>query len=79
VTVNVRTSAPARHHRLDVTRDGVRLSPDVQVADAQGVLELPAEALVRLVYGRLDAGHTPMTVRAHGLDLRALRRVFPGV
>jgi uncharacterized protein (TIGR03083 family) len=23
VTVNVRTSAPARHHRLDVTRDGV--------------------------------------------------------
>ena len=37
---------------------------------------LPAEALVRPVYGRLDPDHTP-----GGVDdprLATLRRVFPG-
>jgi len=39
-------------------------------------LELPAEAFVRLVYGRLDPDHTP---RVDGdFDLESLRHVFPG-
>jgi uncharacterized protein (TIGR03083 family) len=41
-------------------------------------LRLPAEALVRLVYGRLDAEHTPVGVQADGLDLDDMRKVFPG-
>jgi MDMPI C-terminal domain len=41
-------------------------------------LRLPAEAFVRLVYGRLDADHTPEGVQADGLDLDDLRKVFPG-
>ena len=41
-------------------------------------LHLPAEAFVRLVYGRLDADHTPHRVQADGLDLDDLRKVFPG-
>jgi uncharacterized protein (TIGR03083 family) len=79
VTVNVRTSAPARFHRLDVTRDEVRLACDVHVSDTNASLELPAEAFVRLVYGRLDPDRTPLTVHTHGFDLDTLRRAFPGV
>jgi uncharacterized protein (TIGR03083 family) len=40
-------------------------------------LRLPAEAFVRLVYGRLDPAHTP-AVEAAGVDLDDLRRTFPG-
>ena len=40
-------------------------------------LELPAEAFVRLIYGRLDRAHTPNTVRDSGV-LEELREVFPG-
>jgi hypothetical protein len=42
-------------------------------------LDLPAEAFVRLVYGRLDPDHTPDAVTATGVDLDLLRRTFPGV
>jgi hypothetical protein len=40
-------------------------------------LELPAEAFVRLVYGRLDPAHTPPV--SGTADLDELRSVFPGV
>ena len=40
-------------------------------------LELPAEALVRLVYGRIDPGHTPPMV-AQGIEFDQPRRIFPG-
>ena len=39
---------------------------------------LPAEALVRLVYGRLDAAHTP-PVEGDRAALEALREVFKGI
>ncbi len=39
-------------------------------------LHLPAEALIRLVYGRLDPEHTPAI--EGDADLDALRRTFPG-
>jgi uncharacterized protein (TIGR03083 family) len=43
------------------------------------VLELPAEAWLRLVYGRLDPAHTPAGVKADGsAELDVLRQVFPG-
>ncbi len=40
-------------------------------------LVLPAEALCRLVYGRLDPDHTP-AFTGDGKALDALRQVFPG-
>ena len=43
----------------------------------QPELRLPAEALVRLIYGRMDAAHTPQ-VQSTGVDLDELRKVFPG-
>lgn len=39
---------------------------------------LPAEAMVRLVYGRLDPGHTPAAATAGGAALDQVRAVFPG-
>ena len=39
--------------------------------------ELPAEALSRLVYGRLDSGHTPVFTGDAAL-VETLRGVFPG-
>ncbi len=73
-TIALRTTDPSR----DVT---VTLGTDAVEYDASGSgepdLVLPAEALCRLVYGRLDPDHTPaFTGDAQALD--ALRRVFPG-
>ena len=45
---------------------------------AEAAVELRAEALVRLVYGRLDPGHTPAGISTSGVDLDRLRQVFPG-
>ena len=39
---------------------------------------MPAEALLRLAYGRLDADHTPPEVVADAADLDRLRSLFPG-
>ena len=59
----------------------ITLGPDTVSIDATGPadgpdLVLPAEALVRLVYGRLDPDHTPPVVGPGSLD--ELRPVFPG-
>jgi uncharacterized protein (TIGR03083 family) len=71
--VHVVTTDPARTFVLDVG-DPVTLQP----SDAAGSdpLVLPAEALVRLVYGRLDPDHTP--AGADDPRLTTLRTVFPG-
>jgi hypothetical protein len=49
-------------------------------ADGQEVAELtmPAAALLRLSYGRLDADHTPAAITAEPADLDRLRAIFPG-
>lgn len=72
--VRVRTSEPRRDFALVIGGEGVALGPSA--AGAAPDLELPAEALIRLVYGRMDPLHTPPT---HGTaDLDELRRTFPG-
>lgn len=71
--VDVVTTDPPRTFVLD-TGDPVTLQPSAEVG--RDPIELPAEALVRLVYGRLDPDHTPA-----GVDearLVGLRTVFPG-
>jgi hypothetical protein len=74
----VDTDGPQRRFLLEAGPDGVRLSPaDGDRADATAGLRLPAEALLRLVYGRLDPGHTP-ALETEQVDLDTLRRAFPG-
>ena len=75
----VHVMTPQRNFVLEPTEDGLRLEPaSSEPGDSAARLRLPAEALVRLVYGRLDAAHTPASVGAEGVDLAELRATFPG-
>jgi uncharacterized protein (TIGR03083 family) len=72
--VSVRTSDPVRTFTLAIRGDSAELTEAPH--DGAVDLEIPAEAFVRLVYGRLDPGHTPDSVTGDGLD--TLRGVYPG-
>jgi uncharacterized protein (TIGR03083 family) len=74
-TYLVRTFNPARSYEISLTPDAV--STVETDSDAAADLELPAEAFIRLVYGRLDADHTPSSA-ADNEHLDELRKVFPG-
>jgi uncharacterized protein (TIGR03083 family) len=75
--VEIMTTDPLRSFRLSVS-DAVSLSPATS-AHVTATLRMPSEALVRLAYGRLDPEHTPASIEVEGVDLDALRAVFPGV
>lgn len=76
-SLRVATSQPERHFLLDVG-EAVNLTPAAAGEDGERPeLRLPAEAFLRLVYGRLDPDHTP-PVDAGEVDLGQLRKVFPG-
>jgi uncharacterized protein (TIGR03083 family) len=80
LAVHVSTTDPEREF-LIVADDAVRLEPAQPNGDAPrgdaAHLRLPAEAFIRLVYGRLDPAHTP-PVETTGVELDELRRIFPG-
>lgn len=72
-------------HTLEPARDFLlRLGPPPALearrepADLPARLELPAEAFVRLSYGRLDDEHLPSNVAVTEVSLEQLRRLFPG-
>jgi uncharacterized protein (TIGR03083 family) len=73
--VRVTTTDPARELALTLGEKS-SLGP-WQGGSADASLALPAEAFVRLVFGRLDAEHTP-PVTASGIELDVLRIAFPG-
>ena len=75
--LHVSANDPQRDFTLE-SGETVTLAPSVAGEDAElPELRIPAEALVRLVYGRLDPAHTP-PVESRGVDLDELRRLFPG-
>ncbi len=74
--LGVSTTGPERHFLME-TAENLTLTvadPD----DSLPQLRLPAEAFIRLVYGRLDAAHTP-AVETKQVDLDELRTIFPGL
>lgn len=74
-TVTVVTTAPAGRYQVALGPEG---APVTAVdGDDPADLTLPAEAFVRLVYGRLDPDHTP-PFDGDPATLDALRRAFPG-
>src|SRR6266702_1552160 len=78
-TVRVSTSDPERQFIL-ATGDEVTLTQadgDAPPEPGLAELRLPAEALIRLVYGRLDEAHTPSAETA-GVELDDLRQIFRG-
>lgn len=68
------TTRPDRQFALSARTDSLSVAESDQPANAD--LELPGEALIRLVAGRLDPSHTPTAVRGPVLD--RVRRSFPG-
>ena len=77
--VRVTTTDPERTFILE-TGDAVTLvAADGEAPPELGLseLRLPAEAFVRLLYGRLDPDHTP-PAESTGVDLEELRAIFPG-
>ena len=83
-TAGIATTGPDREFLLDVG-DIVSMSAvppgPVDAAAGDGIprLRMPAEALLRLVYGRLDPDHTPPVESLRGaIDLDMLRKTFPG-
>lgn len=89
--LQIRTDRPVRRFLLvadgenaelrsvgNVTRGSTEPADPTDNADqADQTLVLPAEALIRLVYGRLDPRHTP-TLEGDTSVLEALRQMFPG-
>jgi uncharacterized protein (TIGR03083 family) len=77
-TVSVLTSAPDRRFTLE-TGEAVTLTPSDGRDGEPGLAELclPAEAFIRLLYGRLDPAHTP-PAESIGVTLEELRPLFPG-
>ena len=73
--IRVSTSDPERYFVLE-TGEAVSLTESDGEEGLPG-LRLPAEAFVRLVYGRLGPAHTP-PVETDGVDLDELRQLFPG-
>jgi uncharacterized protein (TIGR03083 family) len=73
--LHVSTTSPVRHFTLE-TGETVTLAPS-GYSEGLPELALPAEAFIRLVYGRLDPAHTP-PVETTRADLDELRQVFPG-
>jgi len=76
--IHIRTTDPDRDYLL-IAADPVSM-PDWpgDGGGADGEVGMPAEALLRLAYGRLDSGHTPPEVEGDAADLDRLRLVFPG-
>jgi uncharacterized protein (TIGR03083 family) len=74
-TIAIRTTDPARDYIVELAADAVTFSPEP--SEGQRRLVLPAESLIRLVYGRLDRDHTP-GFEGDAESLEELRHVFPG-
>lgn len=77
VEYTVQAREPDARFTFAIGPGEVRLAP-VAAANETADIELPAEALIRLVYGRLDVAHTPPFV-GDGAILDEMCAVFPGL
>jgi uncharacterized protein (TIGR03083 family) len=76
--IRISTTSPERRFILELGENAALTPVGSEDVDADvPELRLPAESLIRLVYGRLDAEHTP-SFEARGVELDELRRTFPG-
>jgi hypothetical protein len=76
--LQVTTTEPDRLLLLELTEGTARIRADESVAEVDGELVIPAEALLRLVYGRLDPRHTPALKVSDDELLERLRSLFQG-
>jgi uncharacterized protein (TIGR03083 family) len=77
-SVRITTTDPARDYLL-TSGDSVTMTDWPGDSDAAvPQVRMPAEALLRLAYGRLDPDHTPASVTGDAAALDKLRAIFPG-
>jgi uncharacterized protein (TIGR03083 family) len=77
-TITVDTAEPTRRYELELG-DSAELRPVDGDSTASGSLAIPAEALLRLVAGRLRPDRPSGDIEPSGaLSLADLRRAFPG-
>lgn len=75
--IAVTTTSPDGTYTLDT--GGVTLTPGAQETPASASLELTSEALLRMVYGRVDESAVASgELRAENVTLPELQAVFPG-
>lgn len=80
LAARIRTTGPERDYLLTAGEKVAMANwpADGSVPGPVAEVSMPAEALLRLSYGRLDSGHTPAQVQADAADLDRLRAIFPG-
>lgn len=77
-SVRITTTGPDRDYLL-TSGESVTMTDWPAEGDASvPQVTLPAEALIRLSYGRLDPAHTPSAVVGDPDVLDKLRAIFPG-
>jgi hypothetical protein len=79
--VRILTTDPDRDYVFEIAQGETRLTPsdgDTDTSALDGELQLPAEALLRLFYGRLDPRHTPPDKARDDALLDRLRAIFTG-
>jgi uncharacterized protein (TIGR03083 family) len=74
--LRIRTTDPQRELVLTLGTEVVTLE-EGETSDDPHHIEMPAESFIRLLYGRLDAAHTPAAAESEHLE--NLRIVFPGL
>jgi hypothetical protein len=87
VHLEIATTAPDRRFALDLTGDGAAIAPSTGSGSpsastgsrADADVTLPAEAFIRLLYGRLDPAHTPSGISDAGGVLAVLRSTYRGL
>jgi uncharacterized protein (TIGR03083 family) len=72
--ISVATFDPTRAFTVELAADSVTFTASASAESPDA--EMPAEAFIRLIYGRLDPDHTPAQIASTAID--TLRRVFPG-
>ena len=73
--VTVHTTEPSRAFAVNVGPERLALTAAERSVPVD--VELPSEAFVRLVYGRLDPDHSPPDIESP--ELEQLRGLFPGL
>ena len=77
--VRITTTDPDRDYLLSADESVTMTDwPTDGSAGDVPTVRMPAEALLRLAYGRLDAGHTPAQASGDPAVLDKLRAIFPG-
>lgn len=79
-SARITTTSPDRDYLLTSGESVTMENWPGESADGPDVphVTMPAEALLRLSYGRLDPEHTPSSVSADPAALDKLRAIFPG-